>query len=226
MRRVGILYHPLLSVAAPLARDLASRLEALSISSWLCSAWEEDTARSSVAGSDLLFSIGGDGTILRTARIALPWPVPILGVILGRLGFMAELSVAEARQRLEDVASGQGWLDERAMLQIEVVTDGHARGLHHALNDAVVGRGAPGKTVERQVRIEGEVISDFKGDGLIMATATGSTAYSLAAGGPILYPQSRDIVLQPLVPHLASDTALVLSPTTTVEVEVREACSP
>jgi len=221
LKRAGLLYHPVLSVAKPLARELAARFESLSVSTWMASAWDEEAARSQVVGSDLLVSIGGDGTILRTARIALPWPVPVLGVNLGRLGFLAELSVSESRQQLEDVVSSRGWLDERAMLQVELSQADGSRKVYHALNDAVVGRGAPARTVELQLRVDGEVLSTYKGDGVILATATGSTAYCLAAGGPILYPQSQAIVAQPLLAHLASNTPLVLAPSASMEVEVK-----
>ncbi|MBI4297544.1 MAG: NAD(+)/NADH kinase [Chloroflexi bacterium] len=221
MKRVGILYHPMLSAAGPLAQELAARLEALSVAAWVCSAWEEEEARNQVAGSDLLLSIGGDGTILRAARIAVPWPVPILGVNMGRLGFMTELSAAEVRQRLPDIVSGMGWLDERAMLEVELSPGEEHRRVFHALNDAVVGRGALARTVELQVRVDGETVSSYKADGIILATATGSTGYSLAAGGPILYPQSREIMVQPLLAHLVANTALVLSPSAKVEVEIR-----
>ena len=217
MKKVGILYQPKIAAAVALAEELASFLPSLEASVWLCSAWEEGEAKAQVEGTELILSVGGDGTILRAARAVVPWSVPIVGINLGRLGFMTELSADEAQQRLPAFLAGEGWIDERAMLQAELA----AKDLtFHALNDVVVGRGATSRVVYVTTIIDGAPLTTYKADGLLLATATGSTGYSLAAGGPILYPQAKEILLNPLFPHLTFANALLFPSTAIVELTV------
>ena len=214
MKRVGILYHPRKEEALDLAAKLEGLLAAQGISPWKCSAWDDDDARPQVAGSDLVLSIGGDGTILHAARIIAPLTVPILGVNLGKLGFITELNLEDAVASLPDVLAGKGWIEERAML--EALSD-EKRFL--ALNDVAV-RSTAVRLINIEVSIDGEEVTTYRADGIVVATATGSTGYSLAAGGPILHPQSREMVLQPISCHLGLSHALVLPPETTVELRV------
>lgn len=184
---------------------------------WLCSAWDEEGARAHLDGTDLLLSVGGDGTILRAARAAIPWCVPIVGINLGRLGFLTELRADEARDRLPLYLNGEGWTDERAMLEVELA-DGRR---FHALNDLFVGRGALPRVVNIETVIEGVVLTTYRADGVVLSTATGSTGYSLAAGGPILHPQAREVILNAISPHPTFANALVLPPEVVVELKVR-----
>jgi len=216
LKTVGILYHPKIASAGALAEELAAYLPTLGASAWLCSAWEEEEAKAQTEGTDLLVSIGGDGTILRAARAALSWSVPIVGVNLGRLGFMTELGPAEAREGLARYLADEGWVDERAMLEVQLA----GKEPLYALNDVFVGRGAIPRVVDIDVTIDGALLATYRTDGMIVATATGSTGYSLAAGGPILYPQSKDMVLQCVCPHLAFSNALVLASTTVVDLKL------
>lgn len=213
-KRVGILYHPQLEKA----RDLANRLEALlsarGVSSWQYSTVDEDKAKSQVPGSDLIFSIGGDGTILKVARIVIPSTVPILGVNLGKLGFITELNAAEIVTKLTDLLEGSGWLEERAMLEAHL----NDRSFH-ALNDVVL-RSTTVRLVNIKAEIDGAMLATCRADGIIIATATGSTGYSLAAGGPILHPQSKEIVLQPISCHLGLNHALIISPQSRVKLKI------
>ncbi len=221
MKRVGIIYHPKMADAGPLAEELASFLPSLDASAWLCSAWEEEKVKAQVAGTDLILSVGGDGTILRAARAVAPWSVPIVGINLGRLGFMTELGAEEVRDQLPSLLAGEGWMDERAMLQAELGgAELGGKAAYHALNDVVVGRGAISRVVRVEIVIDGAPLTTYKADGVILATATGSTGYSLAAGGPILYPQAREMVLNPISPHPVYARPLVLPPTATVELKV------
>ncbi|GAH02056.1 unnamed protein product, partial [marine sediment metagenome] len=140
----------------------------------------------------------------RAVQVAVPGLTPIAGVNLGKLGFMTELSVDEAVAKLPALLAGEGWIDERAMLEAELSPAGQdepAR-IFYALNDVVVARGAIARTVYIEASIDGETLTTYKADGVIVATATGSTGYSLAAGGPILHPQSKEFLLLPIVPHL------------------------
>ena len=183
---VGILYHPKISAAKALAHELEAALSSSNVSVWICSAWEEEKAQGQVMGTNLLLSIGGDGTILRAVRIAVPSPVPVLGINLGKLGFMTELTAREALDRVPSFLAGEGWIEERTMLQAELLSTEAQPSIYHSLNDVVVGRGAVSRVVYIKATIDGTPLTTYKADGVIAATATGSTGYSLAAGGPTL----------------------------------------
>ena len=220
MKNVGIFYHPLVEATQAKAEQLQDFLVSRSITVWLCSAWEVEPARSRLDNTDLVLSVGGDGTILRSAQAVVPLMIPIIGINLGKLGFMTELSADEAIDRLPTLLSGEGWADERAMLQAELVADDKKTETYHALNDVVVARGAIARLIRVSASIDGKYLADYKADGVIAATATGSTGYSLAAGGPILYPQSKDFLLVPITPHLSPAHALVLPARTSVQLTV------
>jgi len=198
------LYHPQIERARELAYRVKDILAVEGISSWQCSAWEEDEAEPQVAGSDLILSIGGDGTIIHAAHVSASLAVPILGVNLGKVGFITEISVDDLLSRLPDILEDGGWIEERAMLEAEIEDR-----KFHALNDVVL-RTTNVRLISIEVQIDGEVLTTYRADGVIIATATGSTAYSLAAGGPVLHPQCEGIVLQPICCHLGLNHALVL----------------
>jgi NAD+ kinase len=216
VKRIGILYHPLREKARDLAEKLEDLLSSRGISSWRCSAWDEDKARAQVAGTELILSIGGDGTILHAARIITPLSVPILGINLGRLGFITEIDGDDALSNLPDLLEGKGWIEERAMLEAQL-----ADRTFHALNDVVL-RSVAVRLVNIDAQIDDTAITTYRADGVIIATATGSTSYSLASGGPILHPQSREIVLQPISCHLGLSHALVLPPQSVVDLKVAQ----
>ena len=220
MKNIGIFYHPLVEATKSKAKQLQDFLASRGITAWLCSAWESEAARSQLDDTDLVLSVGGDGTILRSAQAVVPRMIPIIGINLGKLGFMTELSVDEASDKLPALLSGEGWIDERAMLLAELSAGGQKTSTYHALNDVVVARGAIARLVRVAASLNGKHITDYKADGVIVATATGSTGYSLAAGGPILYPQSKDFLLVPIMPHLSADYALVLPAETSVQLGV------
>ena len=206
--KVGILFQPKSTTAVDLAQRLAEVVGNLDVATWVCSSWDESRAKEETEETELIICLGGDGTILRAARIANPRSIPILGVNLGRLGFMSELRAEDALNLVPDFIKGNGWIDERAMLQAELVSADTS--VFHALNDVVVARGERCRLIRINATIDGEHVTTYKCDGVILATATGSTGYSLAAGGPILHPLSCDILMQPIAAHLSSGTALVL----------------
>ncbi len=210
MKRIGILYHPMIEVAHTLAREVKDFLSAKGVSVWLCSAWEGEKAKSLVKNTELLLTVGGDGTILRAAQVAVAAQIPITGINLGRLGFMTELSAEEARDKLAALLEGKGWLDERAMLEAELGAGSGPVSTFYALNDVVVARGAIARVVYIEASIDGEPLTTYKADGVIVATATGSTGYSLSAGGPILHPQAKEFLMAPILPHLSLAYPLVL----------------
>ncbi len=218
MKKVGILYHPMVEATKVKARELEGFLDSRGISVWICSAWDKEKARAQLNGTDLVLTVGGDGTIMRAAQVVIPGTTPITGINLGKLGFMTELDADEALEKLPALLDKKGWIDERAMLQAELVASGQEPRLFHALNDIVVARGEIPRVIRVEVSIDGQYLTTYKTDGVIVATATGSTGYSLAARGPILYPQSEDFLLVPIAPHLSSSYALVLPKTAEVRL--------
>ena len=170
---------------------------------------------------DLLVAIGGDGTVLRAGHLCAPWNIPILGVNLGRLGFLIQVDRDEWLDSFEQLLKGEAWIEERMMLQAEHFHTGESVGVRQSLNEVVVGRGQQMRPVRLEAKADGRLLTTYVADGLIAATATGSTAYALAAGGPILPPELRNILLVPIAPHLSVDRAVVLAEGSTVDITVK-----
>jgi len=170
---------------------------------------------------DFLIAIGGDGTMLRAGHICAPFGVPILGINLGRFGFLIEVQRGEWQQALERVLAADFWLEERMMLKAEQVRGGVNLGEWDVLNECFVGRGEQVRPVRLLAEIDDRHLTTYVADGLIAATPTGSTAYALAAGGPILPPELRNILIVPVAPHLSVDRAVVLHEGSWVRITVR-----
>jgi NAD+ kinase len=211
VKKIGILYHPKVDITLKKAKELQSFLKARKVSVWVCSAWDAEKACAVLDGTDLLLTVGGDGTILRAAQIALATATPIIGINEGKLGFMTELDAAEALKKLPLLLEGGGWTDERAMLRAELVSAGKETRVFHALNDVVLARGEIARLIRVQVTIDGQLYTSYKTDAVIAATATGSTGYALAAHGPIFYPRAEDFLVVPVAPHLSPAYPLVVS---------------
>ena len=219
-QRIGILAHPLRPATAPLAQTVARSLQAHGIGTWTRSVWDAVRVRSLVRGSDLVIAIGGDGAMLRAARACAPENVPVLGINTGYLGFLTEISPEEWETSLPALLEGRFWIEERMMIRCEVRRNVVPVIASEALNDVVISRGAIAKLVQLETYIDGGWATTYYCDGLIVATPTGSTAYALAAGGPILPPELRNILVVPVAPHLSMDRPMVLSQGATVEVVV------
>jgi NAD+ kinase len=218
VKKAGIFVHSRWPAARQLADVVASYLLGQGVKTvWVTSEWDDDALRTDMPGSDLLICLGGDGTVLRAARTVVPNPVPILGVNMGRLGFLAEVRPGELMACLPNVLAGKYRLEERTMLLAEVPVRGVK---YDALNDVVVGRQTVSRPIYVEVAVDGSRLAIHRCDAMIVATATGSTAYSLSAGGPILHPESRDLVLTSVSPHIAAARPLVLPPDSTVELTV------
>ena len=208
---------------------LMERLD-LGDNSWVCAASEVDPDIPGAQDTELIITVGGDGTIIRAASLAVPRGIPILGINMGRLGFMTELKADEALDKVPQYLEGIAQVEERCMLQVDVVAgsmQGDQRPSpvanksgYHALNDAVVGRGAVSRLVRISAYIDGAHLTDFRADAVVVSTATGSTGYNLSVGGPILSPQAGEIVLKPVAPHLGIASALVLPSTSVIELIV------
>jgi len=219
VKTVGILYNPHVPQAYPLAEEMAAWVEQREGRVQVCTAtdalgelrWQD---------TDLLVTLGGDGSILRAARAAAPHGVPILGVNLGRVGFLTEARPETWRDVLARVLVGDYWIEERMMLCAVVRREGEVIGRAEALNDVVAGRGARAQVVHLHTEVDGGYLATYVADGLVVATPTGSTAYALAAGGPVLPPQLRNILLVPVAPHLSMERPIVLSEGVTVRITV------
>jgi NAD+ kinase len=220
VKKIGILYHPKVEATRKKAGELETFLKGRGISVWVCSAWETEKARGSLDGTDLVLTVGGDGTILRAVQVVIPGQTPLVGINLGKLGFMTEFDAEDALEKLPVLIDNEGWIDERAMLQVELAASGGKSQVFQALNDAVVARGEIARLIRVDASIDGQPLTTYKTDGVIVATATGSTGYALAARGPILYPRSRDFLLVPVAPHLSSAYSLVLAETAELKLQL------
>lgn len=169
---------------------------------------------------DLLVAVGGDGTVLRSAHLCAPCGIPILGINMGHLGFLMQIGRDEWHTALEHLLKGEFWIENRMMLHTELKRSGKSLGSWHALNETVVCRGGTVHPVGLSASVDGRLLNNYIADGLIAATPTGSTAYALASGGPILPPELRNILLVPIAPHLSVDRAVVLSEGAAVSIQV------
>jgi NAD+ kinase len=169
---------------------------------------------------DLLITFGGDGTLLSVARHA-PEPVPILGVNMGTLGFLTEIRVEEFPAVLERVLDGQYFVEPRVTFTVSVSgPERDASKQYRVLNDVAINKSAVARIIEMRVSVAGLFVSTFRGDGMIIATPTGSTAYNLSAGGPIIYPTMGAVVITPICPHMLTNRPLVLPDELDIEVSL------
>jgi NAD+ kinase len=216
---VGILAHPLRPHTAPIARQVAASLDARGIRHWQRVRWVEDDVLDTVAQSDLVVAIGGDGAMLRAARVCARFGVPVLGINKGLLGFLTEVDdPATWDTHLDRLLEGKYWIEKRMMVRATIVRGGSAVAEAEALNDIVVSRGVVTRTVRFETYIDSGWATTYNADAVIIATPTGSTAYALACGGPILPPELGNILIVPVAPHLSMDRPIVLAQGAVVEV--------
>ncbi len=218
MKRFGILSNPHYPRTGELAARICESLRARGMTVACSTAEVEERSASFPADLEMLITLGGDGTMLRAAHLVAADGVPILGIHMGRLGFLAEVRSVEWEQSLERVLSGDYWLEERAMLRCTLHRRGQAFGPWEALNEVVMGRGGIAHLVQLATYVDGGYFTTYVADGLIVATATGSTAYALSAGGPILPPDLHNMLLVPICPHLSLERTIVLAAGATVRV--------
>jgi NAD+ kinase len=233
MRTIGILAHPKLDEAAPLLRELVGWLSERGVSVFVgrrtatlagrlpdaaCTVADRQEV---AAHAEALVVLGGDGTLLRACRLLEGRPVPIVGVNFGSLGFLTEITLEELYPTLEGLLRGGYDAEERSMLRAVIERQGQPDTVADALNDVVVTKAAlVSRIVELEVAVDGRFVSAFRADGLIVSTPTGSTAYNLAAGGPILHPSLRAMALTPICPHMLANRPLVIGDEATVSVSL------
>src|SRR5215469_7382364 len=225
MSTIGIIYREKPADASQLAALLVERIRRAGKQVWSADRGQEDHIRHLLPGTDVVFVLGGDGTILSVARLCAPANIPILGINFGRVGFLTELEPREVEGKLPLYLGGEYWIDERSMLLAEVV-DGDGLERLIALNDVVLVRGAEPRVIRLTIWIDEHLYHSTVADGVIISTATGSTAYNLAAGGPIMHPQVRSSVITPIAPHLTTDRSLILEPNAVITLELGRNSSP
>ncbi len=228
LQTVGIISRPRrqhLSVVVP---PLLKWLEARGVSA----VYDEETAnslpdtskgrtRQLVAdSSQLLLVLGGDGTMLAAARLAASRNIPILPINMGSLGFLTSFTLDELYPALEDTLTGRSSISQRVMLQVQLERAGSVIENQSALNDAVINKGALARMIELHLIINSEFVCRYRADGLIVASPTGSTAYSLSAGGPIVHPAVESFVITPICPHMLSDRPLVIRDSSSIEMKL------
>ena len=212
LKRIGILGHPKRPQTAPVGERIAASLRAHQIETWHYPVWTAPDVIESVQGSDLVVAIGGDGAMFRAARVCAPYDVPVLGLNMGRLGFLTEISNPDNWENyLAPLLHGEYWIERRMMIDAHINQSSQEPISDIALNDVVISGNGPGSMVQLETYIDGNWATTYHCDALIISTPTGSSAYALAAGGPILPPDLSNILILPVAPHLTMDRPIVLS---------------
>ncbi len=222
IHNVVVLSHPSLPEAALEAAHIAEFLQEHGVHA-IDGLLDDESVRQRVKQHefDMIITLGGDGTILRTGHLGGPSEVPILGINMGRFGFLMDVRQSQWREILKRLIKGDYWLEKRMMLCALQWRGSQKLGSWDVLNEAVVSRGKIVRPVHLITSVDGRFLTTYVADGLIASTATGSTAYALAAGGPILPPELRNILIVPVAPHLSLDRALVLAEGSSVSITVK-----
>ncbi len=176
-----------------------------------------------VREADLIVVLGGDGTMLSTARLIGDEPIPVLGINHGSLGYLTDFRIEEMFPALESLLAGDLSVDSRVMLEVEHFRDGEKQAAGRVLNDVVINKAAVARIIEIEIRLNGLYVNSFRADGLIVATPTGSTAYNLSAGGPIIYPSMNAIVLTPICPFTLTNRPIVVPDGSEIELTLTSA---
>ena len=230
---IGKYHHAASGTVAPGSRDVLERIAAFLVSQGCRVSLESETAQSSGisgypalnpqgigAACDLGLVVGGDGTMLSIGRKLAPFGTPLIGINQGRLGFVTDIPLENFETTLTPMLHGAFEEDRRPLIQGQVLRDGECVFDALAMNDVVVNRGATSGMVELRVEVDGHFVANQRADGLIVASPTGSTAYALSAGGPMLHPSIPGWVLVPIAPHTLSNRPIVLSDTSEIAIEL------
>jgi len=224
LQRIAIAAHPLIPEAISEAARIADFIKDY-VTHVAYGSISDEALRQRVKDGEFeaLIALGGDGTMLRAGHLCGPSNVPIIGINLGRFGFLMEIQENHWRLILPYILEGDYWIERRMMLTTAQYRDGEKLGEWDVVNEAVVSRGSYVRPVQLVASVDGRLLTTYVADGLIASTPTGSTAYALAVGGPILPPELRTILLVPIAPHLSIDRAILLSEGTSVSIVVHTA---
>lgn len=221
IRRIGVLAHPTRPLTFPVCAQITESLRARGLEAWALTEWQDDDVHAQISGTDLIIAIGGDGAMLRASRVCARFGVPVLGVNMGHLGFLTEIKeVSELDSGMERLFSSAAWIEQRMMIEVSAFRGEKRVAQTDALNDVVISRGSVTRMIRLDSYIDHDWTTTYNADALIIATATGSTAYALASGGPILPPELRNILVVPVAPHLSLDRPMVLPEGAMIEVIV------
>ncbi len=223
--RIGFAYNPTIEATVELAARASGWCRRRGIAEWQAQAGDLDTLRHELASTDALVVLGGDGTFLRAARAVAEVDVPLLGINLGKVGFLSKAEAGDLESVLEHIVAGDYTLDERMVIEGRILrVGGLGEQDHHiALNDIVIARGSLARVCRLDVSIDDTHLATFIADGLVVASPTGSTGYSFSAGGPILDPISRNLVVTPIAAYLSAIRSVVVSPKQVVRCRVVDA---
>ncbi len=227
--RIGFAYNPTIEAAVELSARAAGWCQMRGIRQWQAPSGETETLVRELRTTDLLVVLGGDGTFLRAARAVAEVDVPLLGINLGKVGFLSKAEATDFEQVLKLVAEGDYRIDERMTLEGRILRkdeagrEPRAETRHFALNDIVVARGSLARVCRLDVAIDDSHLATFIADGLVVASPTGSTGYSFSAGGPIVDPVSRNLIVTPIAAYLSAIRSVVVSPTQVVRCTVVDA---
>ncbi len=232
MRRIGLVTNHRLKKSLDLTAQLAAWLQKLnyevySVANQSCDSLELALPEVDLdkLKPDMVIAMGGDGTLLSAARVTAPYGIPILGVNMGNLGFLTEVETGDLYNDLEQVLKGRFSTDERMMLQAEVLREGKVIREVSGLNDVVVHKGSLSRLLEINFWVEKDFAGSYKGDGIILASPTGSTAYSLSAGGPVVHPSLEVMVQTWICPHTITARPTIIPPDRHCTIEVQDASS-
>lgn len=221
-QHIAVAPHPQIPVAIEETDHIVSFLRALGVrvDSGLL---DDESLRQRIGAGefDLLIALGGDGTMLRASHLCGPQGIPVLGINLGRFGFLMEIRQDGWQEAITRLIEGDYWIENRMMLSAEQARDDQYLGKWDVVNEVVISRGGFVRPVHLDTSVDGRFLTTYVADGLIASTPTGSTAYALAAGGPILPPELRTILLVPIAPHLSIDRAIVLAEGSSVSIRVK-----
>ncbi len=225
VRRIGFAYNPTNEAAVELSARAVGWCQLRAIGHWQAQAGDLEALLRELPTTDALVVLGGDGTFLRAVRAVAEVDVPILGINLGKIGFLSKAEAGELEDVLAKIVAGEFTIDERMALEGRILRDGQALDAlrHVALNDIVVARGSLARVCRLDVAIDDTHLATFIADGLIVSSPTGSTGYSFSAGGPILDPTSRNLILTPIAAYLSAIRSVVVSPSQTVRCTVVDA---
>ena len=224
VRRIGFAYNPTFEPAIELRERAAGWCRMRGLDEWAAASGDLDTHRRELPTTDVLVVLGGDGTFLRAAQAVAEVDVPLLGVNLGKVGFLSKAEAHELESVLEKLVAGRYAIGERMGLLGAILPGGRAADDQFtALNDIVIARGSLARVVRIEVSIDESHLATFVADGIVVASPTGSTGYSFSAGGPILDPQSRNLVVTPIAGYLSAIRSIVVSPSQVVRCRVLDA---
>jgi NAD+ kinase len=221
-KRIAVSYHPSIPEAVETAKVVYEYLQSAQLGRLICASLYDNQLREDLAAGsyDILIALGGDGTMLRAGRMCAPLSVPVLGINAGHFGFLTELSRERWREQMPALLSGRYRLESRMMLRSELWRGDTLVDGWDVLNEVVVCRGQFVRPIHLAASVDGVLMNVYVADGLIAATPTGSTAYALAAGGPIMPPELRNILIIPVAPHLSMDRAVILAEGVRVSISV------